>query len=235
MKHRLYDTLRGGELKASGATAEKFLNLPGSNGAMFAYGTTVPTDTATGYATGCIFVHTDGGDNDAVYINEGSNSSCDFNKIAVDSPVDLTSLTATVAEINQACDESANVETVAATNVLAATESGKTCFLAHATEFDTKLPAPAAGLRFKFIVGLAPSSASYTVTTNGTTQNVIHGLITSAEDAAGAGAQTNGTPVDVITFVADKAQVGDWVEVICDGTYWYASGACVQQDAITLA
>jgi hypothetical protein len=147
----------------------------------------------------------------------------------------FSGLTATVAEINQACDESVNVETVAATNVLAATESGKTCFLASATEFDTKLPAPAAGLRFKFIVGLAPSGASYTVTTNGTTQNVIHGVISSAEDALGAAAATNGTPVDVITFVDSKAQIGDWVEVISDGTSWFASGCCSQQDAITLA
>ena len=147
----------------------------------------------------------------------------------------LDGLLATVAELNQAADESANVETVVATRVLTAADSGKTIILAAAVEFDTKLPAPAVGLRFRFIVGLAPAAASYTITTNGVTQNVIHGIVSSAEDAAGAGAQTNGTAVDVVTFVDSKAQVGDWVELICDGTLWYLRGACVQQDAITLA
>lgn len=126
-------------------------------------------------------------------------------------------------------------EVLVATRVLTAADSGKTLFLSHATEFDTKLPAPAAGLRFKFIVGLAPSGANYTITTNGTTQNVIHGIISPSEDAAGQGPNTSGTPVDVVTFVASKSQVGDWVELECDGTLWYLRGGCVQQDAITLA
>lgn len=148
---------------------------------------------------------------------------------------EFSNLTASVPELNRAADDDVSVETVAAIRVLTAADSRKTLFLAHATEFDTKLPAPAAGLRFLFIVGLAPSGANYTITTDGTTQNVIHGIISSGEDALGAGAGTNGTPVDVVTFVASKAQVGDWVEVICDGTLWYLRGACYQQDAITLS
>ncbi len=249
MLHRFYDLMKRGVLKASSSTAEKLLNLPNSGGAMFAYGTAKPSDAATGYATGCIFVHTDGGDNTALYINEGTNASADFNLVAVDVPVDFSGLTAsiaelnitdgvtaTAAEINQACDESANIEVLAATEVLVAADSGKTLFLNHATEFDTKLPAPAAGLRFKFIVAAAPSGANYTITTNGTTQNVIHGVITSADlDAGGDSASTNGTPVDVVTFVASKSVVGDWVELICDGTYWYLQGGCKTFDAITLS
>lgn len=42
-------------------------------------GPTVPTDTTAGYGVGCIFIHTDGGAGDAVYINEGTATSCDFN------------------------------------------------------------------------------------------------------------------------------------------------------------
>ena len=46
-------------------------------------GTTVPTDGAAGYATGCLFQHTDGGDGTALYVNEGTDSSCNFNAVTV--------------------------------------------------------------------------------------------------------------------------------------------------------
>ena len=49
----------------------------------FALGTTVPSDAATGYATGCIFIHTDGGNGTALYVNEGTSASADFNAITV--------------------------------------------------------------------------------------------------------------------------------------------------------
>jgi hypothetical protein len=44
-------------------------------------GTTVPTDGATGWDTGAIFQHTDGGADDALYVNDGSSSSADFNPL----------------------------------------------------------------------------------------------------------------------------------------------------------
>lgn len=45
-------------------------------------GTTVPTDATAGYAIGCLFLHTDGGAGTALYINEGTANSCDFNAVA---------------------------------------------------------------------------------------------------------------------------------------------------------
>lgn len=53
------------------------------DGILDCYGTTVPSDEATGYATGCIFRHTDGGDGTSLYVNEGDEDSCDFNAITV--------------------------------------------------------------------------------------------------------------------------------------------------------
>lgn len=44
-------------------------------------GTTVPTDGATGYAKGCQFTKTDGSTGTTLYLNEGSNTSCDFNSL----------------------------------------------------------------------------------------------------------------------------------------------------------
>ena len=123
-------------------------------------------------------------------------------------------------------------ETVSATNAIGVAESGTTYFLSDATEFVSTLPAPAAGLHYKFIVAAAPDGASYTiVTTSGT--DLIHGVVNSAEDAAGSVDGTIGTPADTITFVLAKSLVGDWVEVVSDGTYWYARGGCAVQDAIT--
>jgi len=50
-------------------------------GLLFASGATVPTDGTDGYQTGCIFQHTDGSGGTALYVNEGSVTSCDFNAV----------------------------------------------------------------------------------------------------------------------------------------------------------
>lgn len=50
---------------------------------VLAGGNTVPSDSATGYATGCIFMHYDGGDGTALYVNEGTSASANFNAITV--------------------------------------------------------------------------------------------------------------------------------------------------------
>lgn len=46
-------------------------------------GTTVPTDATPGFSTGCLFSHTDGGAGTALYVNEGTSSSCDFDAATV--------------------------------------------------------------------------------------------------------------------------------------------------------
>ena len=57
--------------------------INGQEGYLSASGDTVPTDGTSGYATGCYFAHTDGGNGTAAYINEGTYASCDFNAITV--------------------------------------------------------------------------------------------------------------------------------------------------------
>lgn len=144
----------------------------------------------------------------------------------------LTNKTLTSPTINTAVVKDAT-EVVAATNVITAAESGKTFFLSHATEFVSTLPAPAAGLRYNFIVANAPETASYTIVTN-SSANVIIGQVYSSDlDAAGnADFETSGG--DTITFVDSKSVVGDRVEVHCDGTNWYAYCFCSLFDAITI-
>ena len=56
-------------------------------------GAVVPTDAGLGYAEGCIFLKTGGGVGDMFFVNEGDESSCDFN-ISAGSTGDITGVTA---------------------------------------------------------------------------------------------------------------------------------------------
>jgi hypothetical protein len=70
---------------------------------LLACGNTVPTDASTGYAEGALFQHLDGAAGTQLYINEGSRTSCDFNPVVLPG-VDLSTLTATAAEVNKLDD-----------------------------------------------------------------------------------------------------------------------------------
>ena len=120
------------------------------------------------------------------------------------------------------------VSTATAASTLTAADSGKTIFLNSATEFVTTLPAPVSGLKFTFIVKAAPVGADYTVVTNGGA-NIIKG---QQYNAAGAAGET-GTGDDTITFVASSSVAGDRVELISDGTSWFAYAFCTLAASIT--
>jgi len=125
-----------------------------------------------------------------------------------------------------------NAEVVAATNVLTAEENGKTCFLNHATEFVSTLPAPALGLSFTFVVSAAPAGADYTVYASGGS-NIIVGHVVSSQDAGGT-SDSETTGGDTVSFVASKAVVGDKAVFVSDGTSWFVSASCKVFDAITI-
>jgi len=110
------------------------------------------------------------------------------------------------------------MEVVAATNVITAAESGSTFFLNLAGGFESTLPAPALGLRLRFVVSVAPTT-SYTIVTNAAAQIIFGGQ----HDAGGAAGDVESTGgATTITFVASQAVVGDWAELVSDGTNWYA-------------
>ena len=119
-----------------------------------------------------------------------------------------------------------SVEALVAATTLTSADNGKVLFLNHATGFATTLPAPAAGLRFKFVVTTQPTTGNDTIVTNGG-DNVIEGM-----------ADVNSTLVlaaneDSINIVASTAIVGDWVEVVSDGTSWFVNGASGAAGGIT--
>lgn len=139
-------------------------------------------------------------------------------------------VTAGAAQLNVAAVPASGIEVVTATNVILAAESGKTFFLDAAAGFASTLPAPAAGLRFSFIVKTAPTSNGYTIVTNGTTQKVLKGLAVIAADAVGD-VSAGGTTA---TFVHNQALPGDRVDMICDGTIWYIIGYAQVAAALTI-
>jgi len=54
----------------------------GNGDILLATGTTVPTDTTTGYAKGCLFIDTDvGTGTTGLYCNKGTNTSCVFTAV----------------------------------------------------------------------------------------------------------------------------------------------------------
>lgn len=122
---------------------------------------------------------------------------------------------------------SANSELTAASSVTAA-QSGTTFFLNAATEFATTLPAPAAGLRYTFIVKAAPSGANYTIVT-ASSANIIKGQAYPASGDAG----DTGTADDTISFVSAQSVAGDRVELYCDGTSWFAYAYCAVAAGVT--
>lgn len=132
-----------------------------------------------------------------------------------------TTLGATVAELNMAADSSANVELVTTTNVIVAAESGKTFFLNSATDFLSTLPAPAAGLRFTFIVKTAATTTAHTIGTNGGA-DVIFGAVATADGNASVLASAE--DLISLTKTATGGIVGDRIDLISDGTNWYVSG-----------
>ena len=62
-------------------SASEVLNRVPGVGILDAYGKTVPTDGEDGYATGCLFRHTDGGGGTSLYVNEGTLTSCNFDPV----------------------------------------------------------------------------------------------------------------------------------------------------------
>lgn len=59
-------------------------------GISHARGPSVPSDGATGYINGCIFQHMDGAAGATLYVNEGTETSADFNLVLTDSNYDIT-------------------------------------------------------------------------------------------------------------------------------------------------
>lgn len=124
------------------------------------------------------------------------------------------------------------VKDLTAASTLSSSYSGYTLFLNSATEFATTLPAPSAGLNYKFIVKAAPAAASYTIVTGGSANIIIGGINELEVDTGDDGPYD--ADADTITFADGVAVVGDWVELVSDGTSWYLTGQANADGGITV-
>lgn len=112
-----------------------------------------------------------------------------------------------------------NDEVVITTNVIAASENGRTYYLNLAAGFTSTLPAPALGLKFRFIVKTAPTGAPYVIVTT-TGANLMFGMMEERAGTAGVA----GSARDTFNFIHNQSIAGDWVEFYSDGTNWYYHG-----------
>jgi hypothetical protein len=125
-----------------------------------------------------------------------------------------------------------STSTLAATNTIAQSGCGNTYWVAHATEFVTTLPAPLDGCYFKFVVKLAPASASYTIVTASSANIMIGGINENEVDTSDDGPYD--ADGDTITFADGVAVVGDYCEMISDGTSWYVTGQANADGGVTV-
>lgn len=111
--------------------------------------------------------------------------------------------------------------TLTAASTLTSADDGKIFFLGAAGGFTTTLPAPYVGGRLRFVVKVAPTTAYIIV--SGSSANILRGGVNELEvDTGDDGPYQNAG--DTFTFVANVAVVGDFVEFVSDGTYWYLHG-----------
>jgi hypothetical protein len=115
-------------------------------------------------------------------------------------------------------------ETLTGARDLEHADSGKTFYLNAAGGGAITLPAPKAGVTFAFVLKLA-NTTNWTITAEDV--NTIQGAYVNST------ALSSVVDDEIITFVANTADVGDFVELRCDGAIWYMSGQCTSSGGIT--
>jgi hypothetical protein len=90
------------------------------------------------------------------------------------------------------------------------------CTLTLADGVDVKLPTPAVGLHYKFVItGSLTTNATITSTTNGSTaEELMFGIV----EVNGAPSSSALVKYDVLTFAGGTATAGDVIEVTCIST-----------------
>lgn len=129
------------------------------------------------------------------------------------------------------------VEDLTAAVSLSPNDSGKVFMLNSATEFTVTLPSVAdagAGFNCKFIVKAAPSGADYVISEKASSDTnvvIVNGISELETDDGEDGVYNAGCTF--INFKDGVAVAGDYVELLCDGTNWYASGQTNADGGIT--
>lgn len=119
---------------------------------------------------------------------------------------------------------------VAASTTLTTAHSGYviSCSQGGGADRVITLPAPAtAGLKFRFVLAATQANAAAHVSITSPTAATMKGIMNSSNGAGNAllvGAAGVGGATTIARFVGNLGAVGDWIEVVSDGTNYYASG-----------
>jgi hypothetical protein len=114
--------------------------------------------------------------------------------------------------------------TITAAKALGASDSAKTFLLDAAAGAQIDLPL-IPGFKARFIVSDNFASTNWTLKS---ATSVIYGNVIVD------GAHVVGAAENTISFVASAESIGDFVDVICDGTLFFVSGSGVLSGSITL-
>jgi len=118
-----------------------------------------------------------------------------------------------------------SIEAITAGKTLTAADNGKTFILSDAASGDITLPAVAtsAGFQIKVVCGFAITSASAVISAAGDIEGCIM-VASTVVDVDG---------VTQMNFIQTAENIGDWITLISDGTYWYVDGRALSTGAIT--
>jgi len=125
---------------------------------------------------------------------------------------------------------------LAADATLTASDSGKV-IMADATgagaEVDIALPAPSAGLNYKFIVKEDTPSQDIKIVATGA---IVYGVIMVHFIEAGTTVDTTVLAAGSTNVLIDTtAKKGDWLDFYCDGTNWFVRGGGSVTGAFTVS
>jgi len=124
-----------------------------------------------------------------------------------------------------------SISATTATLVLTKYDHGATIVFNRAGGTAVTLPAPADGATFNFVIGTAPTTAN-TIASSGAA-NIIKGGVNELEvDTADDGPYS--AVGDLVSFVANIAAVGDYVDLRSDGTSWFLRGQTNLDGGITI-
>ena len=126
------------------------------------------------------------------------------------------------------------VENITAATTLATGDSGKVFTIDQDSSFAITLPKAAdagVGWHAKFIITDVGAN-SVTIIPHADEDTLV-GMVVSAAGSE-AGAQSAESGVDVIDFISG-AQLGDFVELFCNGTYFFVSGMIHDSAHVTIS
>tara|TARA_A100001391_G_scaffold183867_1_gene151414 strand:- start:79 stop:507 length:429 start_codon:yes stop_codon:yes gene_type:complete len=131
-----------------------------------------------------------------------------------------------------ASDVAKKWEIINAAKTLSSEDSGKCFGVEQDSAYEITLPKAAdagAGWNAKFVLSQVASNA--VTIANNTAEDTIVGMTVGADGSAGSSAES---AVDEIVFISG-AQLGDTVELVCDGTYYYAKATAHDAAHITIS